>query len=46
MSGVPASRTMANHDLNAMNKYKNIIDQAAADLCVDPAVIAGEYEVF
>ncbi|CAK8692293.1 unnamed protein product [Clavelina lepadiformis] len=40
-AGVDASRQMAATDLSAMAQYKPLIEQAASNLCVDPAVIAG-----
>ena len=39
--GVRASETMAGTDLNAVNKYTSLINEAANDLCVKASVIAG-----
>ncbi|KAM9571058.1 lysozyme g-like isoform 2-T2 [Salvelinus alpinus] len=39
--GVPASHKMAEHDLAAMDKYKDIIMKVAKSNAVDPAVICG-----
>ena len=42
VQGILASHTLARHDLKAMNKYESLIKQAAQNLCVDPAIIAGK----
>ncbi|XP_035171753.1 lysozyme g [Oxyura jamaicensis] len=39
--GVPASRKIAERDLQAMNRYKTLIKKVGEKLCVEPAVIAG-----
>ncbi|XP_035413923.1 lysozyme g [Cygnus atratus] len=39
--GVPASKTIAERDLKAMDRYKTIIKKVGEKLCVEPAVIAG-----
>ncbi|XP_032063444.1 lysozyme g-like protein 2 [Aythya fuligula] len=39
--GVPASKKIAEQDLQAMDKYKTLIKKVGEKLCVEPAVIAG-----
>lgn len=41
ITGVPASKTIAERDLQAMDKYKTLIKKVGEKLCVEPAVIAG-----
>ena len=42
VQGILASHALARRDLRAMNNYKSLIKQAAENLCVDPAIIAGK----
>ena len=39
--GVKASENMAETDLPDVNNYKNLINNAANELCVEASVIAG-----
>lgn len=41
--GVPASQEMAQTDSNRMEQFRSKIEQAACDLGMDPAVIAGNF---
>jgi len=41
ITGVRASRTIAERDLGSMNKYKVLIKRVGEALCIEPAVIAG-----
>lgn len=42
-SGVRASENMAATDKRNVDNYKTMIKSAASSLCVDPAVIAGNF---
>lgn len=41
ITGVPASKKIAEKDLKAMDKYKTLIKKVGEKLCIEPAVIAG-----
>jgi len=41
ITGVKASETIAERDLEAMAQYKTLIEEVGKKLCVEPAIIAG-----
>ena len=36
---------MALRDLSSIRRYKSLIQQVGFDLCIDPAIIAGKFQI-